>query len=557
MTPSRPIRFVHRGRITEVHAADPRRSVLDWLREDARCTGTKEGCNEGDCGACTVVLAERGADGALDWQPVNACIRLLPTLDGRALFTVEDLSGPGAPLHPVQQALVDAHASQCGFCTPGFVMSLWALWQRHQQQHRQRRPGAQDRLDPGPLAPSAGLEALADPTGPGVPAPSRAALADALAGNLCRCTGYRPILDAAERLFTSAAALAAQPAAAPPLDGQELQELLDALAQDPPLALDAAAVPYHAPRDLAAFAALRATHPAARVLAGSTDIGLWINKQFRPLHDGLIFIGEVAELRRIEVDGQVLRIGAAASLEAGWQALASHWPALREMGLRFAGPPTRVAGTLGGNVVNGSPIGDAAPVLMALGAVLWLQRGETTRRLSLDTFYTGYMANQLEPGEFLRAIEVPLPDRAPSCGATGWQVRAYKLSKRHDCDISAVACGLAVRLEGTQVAEVRLAFGGMAAVVQRAARAEAALRRRDWDEAALAGAQAALAEDFQPISDLRASAGYRLRAAQGLLRRFWLETRPVDPLPAAAVNVRAFGSDAAPGPGALLLEPSP
>jgi xanthine dehydrogenase small subunit len=487
----RPIRFFHQGRIAEVGAEVPStRTVLQWLREDRRCTGTKEGCAEGDCGACTVVLGELDDTGALRLKPVNSCIQFLPTLDGKALFTVEDVGTPEAP-HPVQRAMVECHGSQCGFCTPGFVMSLWACWQQHR---------------------AAGTK------------PTRQQLADTLAGNLCRCTGYRPILDAGERMFGIAA---------PALDAAPVTAALGELADDAALARPG----FAAPRSLPELAAARLAEPGARLLAGSTDIGLWVTKKLQTLPT-LIFTGAVAELRRIErieVAGMAtLSIGAAASLEDAWAALAEHWPPLTEMWLRFASPPIRHAGTLGGNIANGSPIGDGAPVLMALDAVLLLRRGERLRRIALDRFYLGYMVNALEPGEFVQAIEVPLP------AVAAVRVRAYKISKRFDSDISAVSLGAAVALDAAGgIADVRLAFGGMAATVRRAAAAEASLRGRSWDAAALADAQTALTADFQPLTDHRASAAYRMQVAQNLLRRLWLETRPVDALPAAALGVYA------------------
>ena len=486
---TRPIRFFHRGTIVEVDVAAPTRTVLEWLREDARCTGTKEGCNEGDCGACTVVRGRLDAQGGLVLEPVNACIQFLPTLDGQALFTVEDLAGADGTLHPVQQQMVACHGSQCGFCTPGFVMSLWACYEHHQQ---------------------AGT------------VPGRQQLADDLSGNLCRCTGYRPILDAGERMFASDT---------PPvrLQREPVVAALRALRADPPLQRDGA---FHAPRTLDDFAALRAARPQARVLAGSTDMGLWVTKQFRELGE-LIYIGHVAELQRVGVDEGQIAIGAAASLEAAWQALVAEWPPLRDVWLRFASLPIRRAGTMGGNVANGSPIGDSAPVLIALGATIVLRQGARVRRLPLEDFYVDYMKNRLEPGEFVQAVEVPRR------GARAQAVRVYKISKRFDCDISAVCAALAIELEGDRVADVRLAWGGMAATVRRAAGAEAALRGRPWDEAALQAAQAALGADFQPLSDMRASSAYRMQVAQNLLRRFWLETRPAAPLPESAVNVWA------------------
>ncbi len=472
-SPSAEIRFFHRGCIVALRDVPATRSVLDWLREDQRCTGTKEGCNEGDCGACTVVVGELPehtdspdqATRGLRLRPVNACIKFMPSLHGKALFTVEDLGGPQG-LHPAQQALVDCHGSQCGFCTPGFAMTLWSSYENH---------GA------------AGTR------------PGRAQLADELAGNLCRCTGYRPILEAGARMFDlPPAALDTAPAIA------ALREI-------------AAGAPPAAPRTLAELARRYAAAPQARLVAGGTDVGLWVTKQFRDLGE-VIAIGEVDELKQVvHADGE-LRIGAGASLEAAWGALAARAPALEEAWRRFASPPIRHAGTLGGNVANGSPIGDSAPVLMALDAQVELRQGDRVRRLPLDDFYTGYQANRLEPGEFVQALVVP--DAA-------WtrHLRAYKISKRFDSDISAVFAALAIALDGERVVDVRLAFGGMAAVVRRAATAEATLRGQPWSAATLAAAQAALARDFTPLDDMRASAAYRLRVAQNLLQRFWLETQ--------------------------------
>ena len=497
----RPIRFVHRGRIVEHDAAEPTRSVLQWLREDARCTGTKEGCAEGDCGACTVLVAELAPPGAsaatvvdgLQLRPVNSCIRFLPTLHGKALITVEDLGSADA-LHPVQQAMVDCHGSQCGFCTPGFVMSLAERYEHHCETASR---------------------------------PSRQALADSLAGNLCRCTGYRPILDAGQRMFD----LPVQR-----LNTAPIVALLQQLQADPAPALQRDGGGFHAPRTVAALAQLLAAKSQARILAGGTDIGLWVNKQFRALGE-VVYVGDVAELKQLQVQGAELHIGAAVPLEDAWAALTSHWPDLREAWLRFAGPPVRHAGTLGGNVANGSPIGDGAPVLMALGARLKLQRGDVQRELALEDFYLGYMKNALQPGEFLHSMVLPLP-------RAGQQLRAWKLSKRFDCDISALFAAFVLEVQDGTVADARFVFGGMAAVVKHAAGAEAAVRGQPWSEATLRAAQAALAQDFQPLTDLRASSDYRTQAAQGLLRRLWLQTRAEAPLSDAHSTVWALAAAA-------------
>ncbi len=477
---SRPIRFVHRGAVVAVQGLPATTSVLSWLREHAHCSGTKEGCNEGDCGACTVLVGELQPAGGLAWKPINSCLLLLPALDGKALLTVEDLGGA----HPAQQAMVACHGSQCGFCTPGFVMSLAGCRHRH--------PGQ---------------------------SPGRQQIADDLSGNLCRCTGYRPILDAGEAMFD-------QPA--PSLGAAGTAERLARLQAEPPLTY-AGSTPWHAPRTLDALARLRAERPQARLLAGNTDVGLWLNKQFRDLGE-IISLGEVAELKAIvEADGW-LQIGAGASLEAAWAALARHWPAARQMGQRFASLPIREAGTMGGNIANGSPIGDSAPVLIALGARIVLRHGAVQRELPLQDFYLDYMKNALLPGEFVQALRLPLP-------AAHELLRVYKLSKRFDCDISGLAAGCWLRLDGKQVSDVRLAFGGLAGIVKRASGAEAALRGQVWDEAALRAAMAALDADFTPLSDLRASASYRRRAARNLLQRLWLETRPEAPLAPERLSV--------------------
>ncbi|TKC91570.1 xanthine dehydrogenase small subunit [Trinickia terrae] len=515
---TQPIRFYHRGAVREVSGLPATRTVLQHLREDLYCTGTKEGCAEGDCGACTVVVGELDANGGLALKAVNACIQFLPTLDGRALFTVEDLRAADGALHPAQQAMVDCHGSQCGFCTPGFVMSMWALYENQ-------------------------------PAGAGLP--TRDEINTALSGNLCRCTGYRPIVDAAQKMFD----YRQYPRAA--FDREKAVRALQAIRRTSTFAYRApdargaafGTPSFWAPLTLDAFATLRAEHPRARLLAGSTDVGLWVTKQFRELGD-ILYIGNVAELKTTARDGAALTIGAAASLEDAYAALAADYPELAELWMRFASLPIRNAGTLGGNVANGSPIGDAMPALIALDAQVVLRQGPNTRTLPLDAFYLGYQKTALEPGEFVAAIRVPLP--SPSL-----RFRTYKVSKRYDQDISAVCAAFALHVTDGRIASARIAFGGMAATPKRAEHAEAALAGSAWDDAATRRAMDALASDYQPLTDMRASSAYRMKVARNLLWRFHLETREDAPLALADVNAFAFEAlDASAAGASLAWDPS-
>jgi len=485
-----PIRFYFRNAVHAVTDVAPTQTILQHLREDLRCTGTKEGCAEGDCGACTVVIGSL-ENGELELKAVNSCIQFTPTLDGKALFTVEDLQLPDGRLHPVQQALVECHGSQCGFCTPGFAMSLWGMYLKQEGQ-----------------------------------APSRCQIDDALSGNLCRCTGYRPIIEAAGRMVELPRA---------EFDRAAVAEALLSLQRSEGTTYACAGRSFHAPRTLDELVALRSAHPQALILAGSTDVGLWVTKQMRELND-IIYIGNVAELKSVTDSEGMLHIGAGVTLQDAYAAVCRHYPdELSEMWQRFASLPIRNAGTLGGNVANGSPIGDSMPWLIALGARLVLRGAQGERELALEDFYLGYQQKDLQADEFVAALRVPLPQ-------AGVRFRTYKLAKRFDQDISAVCAAFALTLDGDMVKGARIAFGGMAATPKRAAQAEAVLTGRAWDEAALKEAMAALAQDYAPLSDMRASSSYRMKTAQNLLRRFWLETRLDNPLPPIAVN--AFAAQA-------------
>jgi len=427
------------------------RTLLTWLREARGLVGTKEGCAEGDCGACTVVLAQLSSKGKLEYLPVNACILCIGALEGKEVITVDGLKAlNGGALHPVQQAMVDCHGSQCGFCTPGFVMALYA--------HYKNDNGI--------------------------------SVADAIAGNLCRCTGYRPILEAGsraralcnpERESTDDAARAKRIAALPK-DATRIKS-------------------FFSPLSVAELASFLVEHPQATILAGGTDAGLWITKQHRDL-DEVAYVGRVAELKGIQETRKELEIGAAVTYAEAHEALAGVHADIGELLRRFGAVQVRAAGTLAGNIANGSPIGDSMPVLLALGASLELQKGNSRRIVSLDNFYTGYRKNLLQPAEFIRSVRVPKL-------APGARFAVYKLAKRFDQDISAVCAAFHVAS-----GEARFAFGGMAPTPARAKKAEASYAK------GIEAACAALAEDFKPLSDQRASAWYRITAAQNLLRKF-------------------------------------
>jgi xanthine dehydrogenase small subunit len=481
---SRTIRFIRRGELVSLTNVPPERTLLEVLREDLNATGTKEGCGEGDCGACTVVLAEPDR-GRLKYRAINACIRLAHSIDGMALWTVQDLAGDDGTLHPAQEAMVQAHGSQCGFCTPGFVMSLFGMYQNHVLQ------------------------------GEGI---TRELAQEELSGNLCRCTGYRPILDAAQ-------AMAALPRVEQ--DEQAILRQLEEINARRALAGAGDMNSYLAPLSLPELLRLRAAHPQAQVVAGCTDVGLWVTKLHQRFNQ-VLDVTQVAELRRVEPYEHHIAIGAAVTLTAAFEALAGQRPQLKTFFARFAGLPVRNAGTLGGNVANGSPIGDSMPLLIALGAhvVLLSMRGH--REMPLEQFYTGYRQNVLAPDEIVGWIKVPRP-------AQGEFLRAYKISKRYDDDISAICLAIRMRLADGVVQDISIGAGGVAATPARALQAEEALRGQPWTEQAAQRAAAALGSEFHPISDMRASAGYRAEVLANLVRRFWLETQGQ-----AHINLESF-----------------
>ncbi|SLN72327.1 Caffeine dehydrogenase subunit gamma [Roseivivax jejudonensis] len=452
------IDFLLNGERVELRDVAPTTTLLDWLRLERGLTGTKEGCNEGDCGACSVIITDD--DGA---RTLNACILFLPQLHGKAVRTVEGLSGPDGTLHPVQQAMIDRHGSQCGFCTPGFVVTMAAAHLNGDTGHD-----------------------------------------DVLAGNLCRCTGYAPIIRAAED------------AAAQPVPGW----MRDA---PPPVAAtpSASTGTTHAPETLDALLSLAADRPEATLVAGATDVGLWVTKDLRDLGD-VIFLGRCRELREIEVGADTIRLGAGVTMDRVHDLMRTHHPAYAEMIRRYGGGQVRAAATIGGNIANGSPIGDNPPPLIAMGATLHLAHRDGRREMPIEEFFLEYGRQDRRPGEIVEAVTLPVS--AP-------RLKVWKLSKRFDQDISAVCGAFDIRIEDGHVSAARIAFGGMAGVPKRARAVEAALIGQRWSDDAVAAAWDAWERDFTPMSDMRASAGYRLSAARNMLSRYLLEDL------GAAVNV--------------------
>jgi len=471
------IRFLLGNEERRIENIDPQTTVLNYLRLTEHKCGTKEGCAEGDCGACTVVLGEvdETAAGGMSYRTVNACIQFVPTLDGKQLLTVEHLKSADGSLHPVQQAMVDSHGSQCGFCTPGFVMSLYKIW----------LDGGED---------------------------DRGAINDALAGNLCRCTGYGPIIEAARQSGGVAINDKLEQSRR-----QDIAERLEALiGEEGGLSLSHESGRYFAPRNSDDLAHLLVTHPDAVILAGGTDVGLWVTKHLKRL-DPIIYIGNVADLKQVEQIGTELHIGAGASYSDAHDALGAVAADIGELIRRIGSRQIRNAGTVGGNIANGSPIGDTPPALIALGARIVLRMGDIRREIALEDFFITYGKQDRAKGEFVEKIIVPKP------GAQT-QFKAWKISKRFDQDITAVLGAFAITLENGVVRDMRAAFGGMAGTPMRAKKCEAAMVNQPWNDATLNAARRALMDDFKPMTDMRASGEYRTLVAQNLLTKLFIET---------------------------------
>jgi xanthine dehydrogenase small subunit len=464
------IRFLLNQELRTENDLDPNVTVLNYLRENLGKTGTKEGCASGDCGACTVVVGELVND-RIRYRSLNSCLTFVAALDGKQLITVEGLKHQGQ-MHSVQQAMVDCHGSQCGFCTPGFVMSLFALQKNSPQA-------------------------------------DKSAAEEALAGNLCRCTGYRPILEAAASSCT----------AAPQDQFDQLHEQtltrLRAIQPDTTSTLNSAGRQSFAPLTVADLAQLYQDNPEARLLAGGTDLALEVTQMHRSL-PVMIYVGNVAELKQVETFDDRIEIGAAVPLTDCYDALTREYPDFGAMLHRFASLQIRNQGTLGGNIGNASPIGDSPPALLTLDAQIVLRQGSSTRTIALADYFVDYRVTVRQEAEFIEKIIVPRAQGRDS-------FRVYKISKRLDDDISAVCGAFDLRIKDGQISDARIAFGGMAAIPKRASRCEQALIGKPWNQATIEAAVKALGEDFTPLSDFRASKEYRVLTAANLLRKYFLE----------------------------------
>jgi xanthine dehydrogenase small subunit len=468
------VRFLLNDKEVELTSLAPDATLLDYLRLERKLRGSKEGCAEGDCGACTVLVG-RLLNGDLVYETVNSCIRFTGSLDGCHVVTIEALAGKDGTLHPVQQAMVDEHGAQCGFCTPGIVMSLYGLWMQS-------------------------------------PEPSTGEIEKALQGNLCRCTGYEAIIRAAKAASKSDRRQDALVA-----ERSKVRKQLAALADGKRVEIGAGKDKLIIPASVSDLADVLAENPNATIVAGSTDVGLWVTKHMRDISPA-VFIGNLAELQNISEEKDLLVIGAGVTYSQAYPYIAKNFPQMVELWDRIGGEQVRNMGTVGGNVANGSPIGDTPPALIALGAKIILNKGGKRRGLPIEDFFLAYGKQDRESGDFVESIEVPyLPE--------GDKFAVYKVTKRLDEDITAVCGAFRLSLDGAgKVKSVCLAFGGMAATPRRAKHAEDALRGKVWSEAAVEAAIGGFARDFTPLTDMRASAAYRMMVTENLLRRFWLET---------------------------------
>ncbi len=467
------IEFLVNHTPVEIDDVAPNTSALDWLRTKSGLTGSKEGCASGDCGACTVIVGANTGDG-VRYQSMNACLLMLGNLHGKHLITVDALSDVSATtveqLHPVQRAMVECHGSQCGFCTPGFIMSMFGLYLNYREY------------------------------------PGRATVIEQLGGNLCRCTGYRPILEACQHMYEF-------PRVADPFTEAANEFFQRPLNPEPCLTHNGQQ--FFLPQSLPDLLALKDQYPQAKLLAGGTDLALEFTQQLRD-YDTLISVTEVAELQHIRDDEAGLTLGAAATYADLVPTLCARYPEAKEMFHRLGSAQIRNAGTLGGSLGNASPIGDPAPLLMALDAQIILANAHGERSVPVGDFFLAYRKTVLADNEVIVAVRIP--PRSSSL-----TLACYKISKRMEDDISAVLLAIAFEQVDGVMRNVKTGFGGMAATPAAAQDLETFLAGKPFTEAVMAQAGDVLVHAFNPMTDVRASRDYRLTTCRNLLQRFWLE----------------------------------
>lgn len=475
---STTISFVLDGRLMRLDFSDscpwtPTTTVLQFLRSLPDHRGVKEGCAEGDCGACTVVVGELDADGTWHYSAVDSCLLFLPMIHGKYLITVENVAD-GPVLHPVQEALASHHGAQCGFCTPGIVMALMALYKNHDH-------------------------------------PSRPIIEDALTGNLCRCTGYRPIVEAAAHAcvhgrrdhFSNGEA--------------GIAELICSIPRAS-LAIRSGQQSYYQPIDLGEALILKAEHPTAVVVGGATDVALRVTKRHESLEE-VLDVSRVPQLGEFEENDSAVLLGAGLTLNRVRTIVETSLPALFDMLSLFGSPQIRNVATLGGNVGTASPIGDTLPVLMAYGAKVIVESVHGRRKIDIDQWITGYRRTARREDELVTSIKIRRPEG-------GVAVKSYKVSKRKDLDISTVSAGFRVERDASDtVTHVVLAYGGMADTVRRAKATEEFLIGKPWTRPTIEQAMIVVASEFSPIADARSGAEFRRLAARNLLMKFWHETQ--------------------------------
>lgn len=474
------ISFVLDGKIQTINFSEqvaPTTTVLNFLRNSPIHKGVKEGCAEGDCGACTIVIGELGADKKIHYKAIDSCLVFLPMIHGKQIITVENLVQKIAhteELHPVQQEMVDGNGSQCGYCTPGIIMSIFSLYKTENN-------------------------------------PSKETIEDTLTGNLCRCTGYKPIIEAAAKAcvnkredhFTHN-------------EKQIINLLLQIKNESHSVAIKTKKQKYFQPKTKAEALELKNNMQNAILLSGATDLALRVTKQHDLLEE-IIDLSNIEELKKCTKTDYMIKFGAGMCLEDVKTISKNELSALHEALTVFGSKQIRTLATLGGNLGSGSPIGDTLPVLMAYNADIKLQSMDGERIVNINKYLLGYRQTNRKPNEIITKVIIPKP-------AEGTIVKFYKVSKRKDLDISTVSAGFSIFIEKDKVSAITLAYGGMAAVTKRAAIAEAFLLGNEWTRKNVEEAMELIADEFTPISDTRSGAEFRSVAAKNLLLKFWNET---------------------------------